>query len=125
MLISETAVTVASNSPGGALSKIEAFLSAATASARDGLSWREFGDLLIAFLRLATKLYDQVSEMTGAEKKAAVLEGVEQLFDAVADRCVPLVLWPVWSLCRSPVRSLILALASGATDQVLSLVRLA
>jgi hypothetical protein len=40
-----------------------------------------------------------------------------------ADNCIPLVLWPVWGLARGPVRLLVLALASGAIEQLLPLVR--
>lgn len=124
-MISAIPTSVANSSPGGVITKLDAYLDTARAAASGGLTWGEFGDLLIAFLRLATGLYDDVVGMTGAEKKAAVLDGVGRLFDAVADRCVPLPIWPVWTLVRSPVRALILALASGATDQVLTLVRLA
>jgi hypothetical protein len=107
------------------LVKLHAFVEAAKSSASDGLTWSEFGELLVAFLRLAVSLYDDVVGMTGEEKKAAVLDGVAALFDAVADRCIPLVLWPLWGLARGPVRLLVLALAAGAIEQLLPLVRLA
>ena len=61
--------------------------------------------------------------VSGVERKAIVLEAVAALFDAVADRCVPLVLWPIWGLIRTPVRALVLALASGAVEAILPLVR--
>lgn len=123
--IAEVTIAVASAAGGGTLTKIDAFLSAAKSAAADGLTWREFGELLLAFLRLATSLYDDVGSMSGAEKKAAVLDAVGRLFDAAADRCVPLMAWPVWILARPAIRSLVLALASGAIEQILPLVRLA
>jgi hypothetical protein len=61
--------------------------------------------------------------MSGEAKKAAVLVAVADLFDAVADKAVPTVLWPVWMLARPAVRSLVVAIAAGAVEQVLSLVR--
>lgn len=107
------------------LGKIDAFIAAAKLSAAGGITWSEFGELLLAFIRVAVESLDVLKAVPGAEKKVFVLEGVARLFDAVADRCVPMVVWPVWGLVRSPVRSLVLALASGAIEQVLSLVRLA
>lgn len=121
-----TEVTIAvASAAGGTLTKIDAFISAAKSAAADGLTWQEFGELLVAFLRLSTALYDEVAGMTGAEKKAAVLDAVGRLFDAAADRCVPLVAWPLWILARPAIRSLVLAIADGAIEQLLPLVRLA
>lgn len=124
-MIAEAPAAAAANTPGGVFVKLHAFVEAAKSSAADGLTWSEFGELLVAFLRLAVSLYDDVVGMTGEEKKAAVLDGVAALFDAVADHCIPLVLWPLWGLARGPVRLLVLALASGAIEQLLPLVRLA
>ncbi len=61
--------------------------------------------------------------LTGEQKKALALEAVGDLFDAVADRAVPPIAWPVWIVARPAVRSLVLALASGAIEQLLPLVR--
>jgi hypothetical protein len=124
-VIADAPIAVAEAAPGGVLTKIDAFISAARSSAADGLTWAEFGELLVALLHLAVAALDAVGGMTGEEKKGAVLDGVAALFDAVADRCVPLMLWPLWGLCRGPVRLLVLALASGAVEQILPLVRLA
>lgn len=124
-MIADAPIAVAEAAPGGVLAKIDAFISAAKSSAADGLTWAEFGELLVALLHLAVAALDAVTSMTGEQKKAAVLEGVAALFDAVADRCVPLVLWPLWGLVRGPVRLLVLALASGAIEQILPFVRLA
>ena len=118
-------MAVAEAAPGGVLTKVDAFISAARSAAGDGLTWAEVGELLVALLHLAVAALDAVTSMTGEEKKAAVLDGVGRLFDAVAGRCVPLVLWPIWGLVRGPVRLLVLALASGAVEQILPLVRLA
>jgi hypothetical protein len=43
----------------------------------------------------------------------------------VADKAVPTTVYPLWIICRPAVRSLVLALASGAVEQIIPLVRLA
>ena len=121
----EVTLAVASTPDGSPLNRIEAFLAAARSAAMDGLTWQEFGELLVSFLKLSTSVYDAVATMTGPEKKAAVLDAVARLFDACADRAVPLVAWPIWVVARPAIRSLVLALASGAIEQLLPLVRLA
>lgn len=116
-------VTVATNLDGGLLNKISAFIETARTAANDGLTWAEFGDLLIALLRLVITFLDTVSLLTGPEKKALALDAVAGLFDAVADKAVPSVAWPIWFLARPAVRSLVLAVAAGAIEQLLPLVR--
>jgi TctA family transporter len=112
-VIADAPIAVAEAAPGGVLTKTDAFISAARSLAADGLTLAEFGELLVALLHLAVAALDAVASMTGEEKKAATLDGVAALFDAVADRCVPLVLWPIWGLARGPVRLLVLALATA------------
>jgi hypothetical protein len=103
--------------------KVAAFLNAARQAAIDGITWREFGELLVALLRVAIETLDHASNLTGAEKKEIVLHAAGRLFDLVADKAIPLTVYPLWLLVRSPVRSLVLALASGAVEQLLPLVR--
>lgn len=103
--------------------KVSAFLDAVKADAKDGLTWTEFGNLLIALLRLVTETLDKTLTLTGPEKKALAIEAVAVFFDTFADRCVPLVAYPIWALARPAVRALVIALATGALEQVLSLVR--
>jgi hypothetical protein len=66
---------------------------------------------------------DAVLVMSGEAKKAMVLEAAGRLFDAIADKAVPRSLWLVWLMVRPAVRSLVLALAAGAVEQVLPMVR--
>jgi len=124
-VIATAPVAAAAAHLGSITSKVSAFVTTAQTVAGDGLTWAEFGDLLVAFLKMFVSLYEDVAGMTGEEKKSAVLDGVALLFDSVADRCVPLVLWPLWGLARSPVRLLVIALASGAIEQLIPLVRIA
>ena len=103
--------------------KLAAFLATAQVAAVGGITWAEFGQLMLALVRLAVETLEQTSTLSGTQKKALVLEAVAALFDNVADRAVPTVAWPVWILVRPAVRSLVVALADGAVEQVLQLVR--
>lgn len=104
-------------------SQVRSFLATARIAAVGGLTWAEFGQLGIALLQLTATTLDGISTLSGAEKKELALESVAALFDQVADSAVPAVVWPVWFLARPAVRSLVLALAAGALEQLLPLVR--
>lgn len=99
-----------------------AYVTTAKVAAADGLTWTEFGELLVGLLRLSVQAADLLN-VPGDQKKAVVMEAAAALFDAVADKAVPLVLWPLWIVARPSVRSLVLALASGAVEQILPMVR--
>ena len=105
-------------------SAVTAYIETAKSAAANGLTWNEFGELMVSLLRLAVRLAELL-QLSGPEKKALVMEAAAALFDAVADKCVPVWLWPVWLLARGPVRALVLALASGAVESILPLVRTA
>jgi|688.fasta_scaffold195228_2 hypothetical protein len=115
--------TVAAGQAHDVVDKVASFLNAARQAAMDGITWREFGELLVALLRVSIETLDHVSNLTGAEKKEIVLHSVGRLFDLVADKAIPLAVYPLWLLVRSPVRSFVLALASGAIEQLLPMVR--
>ena len=105
--------------------RVTVFISAAREASRDGITWGEFGELTVALLRLSIATLEQVSTLSGAEKKEIALEAVAALFDTVADKAVPLTVYPLYMLARPAVRSLVLALASGAVEGLLPLVRVA
>jgi hypothetical protein len=109
----------------GLLDKITTYIAAAKVAAADGLTWSEFGELLLALLRLVVSALDSVATLSGKEKKALALDAVARLFDAVADYAVPVTLYPIWLVARPAVRSLVLALAGGVIEQLLPLARLA
>jgi hypothetical protein len=52
-----------------------------------------------------------------------VLEAAAALFDALAPMAVPVVAYPFWLIVRPAVRALVLAIASGAIEQLLPVVR--
>jgi hypothetical protein len=105
------------------LGKVDSFIASAKVAAAGGITWVEFGELLIAFLRLTVEALDVLGGVPGFEKKSFALEGVARLFDAVAVNAVPLAGWPLWFLLRPAIRALVISLASGAIEQLLPLVR--
>jgi hypothetical protein len=105
--------------------KVSAYLAAAQSATADGLTWREFGELLLGLLRISIETLDATSTLSGPEKKELVLEAAATLFDTLADKAVPLAAWPIWILVRPAIRSLVLAIAAGAVEQILPLVRAA
>lgn len=115
----------AADASEGLLSKVAAFIDAATLAAVDGLTWSEFGELMLSLLRLVVSSLDLVASLTGPQKKALAVDAVARLFDAVADQAVPAAVYPLWLLVRSPVRAIVVALAAGAIEQLLPLVRAA
>ena len=122
-MIATAPVTAAASLEDGLLAKITAFIETSRSAASGGITWAEFGELMLALLRLVVTALDTVSTMTGTQKKALALEAVASLFDAIADKAVPVAVYPLWILVRSPVRSLVIAIAAGAIEQLLPLVR--
>lgn len=104
--------------------KISAFIAVARVKARDGLTVAEFGELTVAMMRIVIAAVD-VLAIDGSRRKEVVLEAVAALFDAVADRAVPTLAWPVWLIARPTVRQLVLLAAAGAVESLLPLVRIA
>ncbi|MFM7289617.1 MAG: hypothetical protein ACKO6B_00100 [Planctomycetia bacterium] len=120
-MISSAPMTAANDLPVLA-DKIRAFIATAKEKAAGGITVAEFGELTVALLRVVISAADSLPD-DGEQKKAWVLAAVGMLFDAVADKCVPLVAWPVWILVRGSVRSLVLMAASGAIESLLPLIR--
>jgi hypothetical protein len=103
--------------------QVSAFLAVARVKAADGITWQEFGQLMVALMRLGVSTLDSVSTLTGPQKKVLVLEAVAVLFDTLAGRCVPIVTYPAFMAVRPALRALILAIASGAIEALIPLVR--
>jgi hypothetical protein len=117
------AATNAAAEEKGLLDQVYAFIQTAKARAADGLTWGEFGELLLALLRLVVPFLDNVKTMTGPEKKAFALDAVGCLFDSVADYAIPTAVYPLWVLVRPAVRTLVLAIAGGVLEQYLAVFR--
>lgn len=99
-----------------------AFVLAAQEKAQGGLTLQEFGELFIALMRFAIDFVDQLS-LAGDRKKELVLEALGDLFDGVADKLVPLWLYPAWFFAKPAVRAVIMAAAGGAIEVILSMTR--
>jgi len=99
-----------------------AYVVTAKVVASDGLTWSEFGELLVGLLRITVSAADSLSS-PGVDKKAAVIESAAFLFDNVAGLAVPFWSRPFWSVIRPAVRQLVLAIAAGAVEQIIPMVR--
>ncbi len=117
------AATAAAEGESGILDQVYKFIQVAKARAADGLTWAEFGELLLALLRLVVPALEGVRLMSGAEKKAFALDAVGRLFDATADYAIPVAAYPLWVLVRPAVRALVLAIAGGVLEQYLAFIR--
>lgn len=104
-------------------SQVTAYLATVRIAASGGLTWAEFGQLTVALLQLTATTLDGITTLSGPEKRDLALEAVAALFDSVAARAVPPSVWPLWVIARPAIRSLVLALAAGALEQLLPLVR--
>jgi hypothetical protein len=103
--------------------KATAFLEQAREQARDGLTWTEFGRIMVQLLYLVVAGLDAVAGLTGQQKAAIAAAASGQLFDLFADRCVPPWLYPFWLVVRTPFRALILAISAGAVEALLRISR--
>jgi hypothetical protein len=119
-----TAPLIAANDLTNVKDKIDAFIAIAKMKARDGITVAEFGELTVALLRVVIAAADLLA-VDGSRKKEIVLEAVAALFDAVADKAIPIVAWPVWLIVRPTVRQLVLLAAAGAIESLLPVVRIA
>lgn len=115
MNTSDTITTVAA--------RVNVFLSTAREQSKDGLTWAEFGRLLVELLYLIVAALDAVAGISGPEKKAIALTAVSALFDSFADKAVPLAAWPAWVIIRPATRVLVLSLAAGAVEAILRITR--
>ena len=120
-MISSAPITVAGNIHDVA-AKVRAFIATAQGAAAGGITVAEFGELTVALLKTLMAALDSLPE-DGAAKKAWCLEAVGLLFDAIADKAVPMLAWPVWIIVRPTVRQLVLLAAAGAIESLLPLVR--
>jgi hypothetical protein len=119
-----TAPLIAANDLTNVKDKVAAFISIAKIKAQGGITVAEFGELTVALLRVVIAAVDLLA-VDGSRKKEIVLEAVAALFDAVADKAIPLVAWPVWLIVRPTVRQLVLLAAAGAIESLLPVVRIA
>ena len=102
---------------------VTAFLAAAREQAKDGLTWTEFGRLLVQLLYIAVAGLEAVSSLTGPQKRDVAITAAAVLFDTLADKAVPVAAWPAWVIVRPATRLLVLSLAAGAVEALLRISR--
>jgi hypothetical protein len=112
----------AADSVSQVLEKIRAFVASAKLASKDGITISEFAELSVSLLKTAMAAVESIP-IDGPSKKVWVLEAIGLLFDAVADKAIPFPVYPLWVLVRPAVRSLVLAIAGGAVEAILPLVR--
>lgn len=103
--------------------QVAAFFASAREQARDGLTWVEFGRLLVQLLYLSVSALDAVATLSGPQKREIVLVAAASLFDTLADKAVPPTAWPAWLLVRPATRVLVISLAAGAIEALLKISR--
>jgi hypothetical protein len=119
--VSEPAIAAANQEPGLA-EKVSAYVTRARELASDGLSVADFAELATSLLRLAVAALDSIPA-DGEQKKLWAVAAVASLFDAVADKCVPMYALPFWVILRPAIRSVVLLAAGGVVQSLLPLVR--
>jgi hypothetical protein len=119
-----TAPVMAANDLVAVRDKVSAFIAIAKMKARDGITVSEFGELAVALLRIVIAAVDALP-VEGHQRKQMAVEAAGMLFDAMADKCVPALVYPAWVILRPAARSLFLLFVDGAIESLLPLVRIA
>jgi hypothetical protein len=120
-MISSAPISASSDLPSLA-EKVRAFIAVAQSAASGGITLAEFGELLMALMKIAIDAADAIP-VDGAERKAFVVNAVGLLFDNIADKAIPALAWPFWIILKPAARQLLLLIVSGAIESLLPLVR--
>jgi hypothetical protein len=119
----EPETMIAEESIANVSARLNVFFASAREQARDGLTWQEFGRLLVQLLWMAVEGLDAVASLTGPQKREVAITAAAVLFDSLADKAVPVATWPAWMLLRPAARLLVLSLAAGAVEALLRISR--
>lgn len=122
-MVSDSAIAVANEEPGLS-DKVKSYVTHAKELASDGLSVADFAELATSLLRLTVAALDSIPA-DGEQKKLWAIAAVGTLFDAVADKCVPVYFLPFWILSRPTIRAIVLLAAGGVVQSLLPIVRAA
>ena len=102
--------------------RVIAFINAAKNDARGGLTFTEFGRLAFSLVTLCMATADEYRGLPGAERKKWVMAAAEVLFDSL----LPLLPLPARIPgVSSMLKSVFLAVVSGAIESLLPTVRAA
>jgi hypothetical protein len=119
----EPQAMIAEESIANVSARLNVFFASAREQAKDGLSWQEFGRLLVQLLWMTVEGLDAVASLTGPQKREVAVTAAAVLFDSLADKAVPVAAWPAWMLLRPATRLLVLSLAAGAVEALLRISR--
>jgi hypothetical protein len=119
----EPEAMIAEESIANVSARLNVFFASAREQAKDGLSWQEFGRLLVQLLWMSVEGLDAVASLTGPQKREVAVTAAAVLFDSLADKAVPVAAWPAWMLLRPATRLLVLSLAAGAVEALLRISR--
>jgi len=122
-MISSQPLLVASEKRG-LHDRVTTYIAAARELAADGLTIAELVELTIGAMRLAIAAIDEL-EMAGDAKRQLVTELAGSIWDEFGRLLLPSALRPAFWVIGPPLRSLVIALAAGAVDALLPLVRIA
>jgi hypothetical protein len=101
---------------------VRSYIANAKVLAKDGLTVSEFGELATDLMRVMVAAMDSL-DAAGPKKKAWLLSGIGALFEEVADKCVPLVAYPLWVMVRPAAKRVLLHYAGGAIEVILLMYR--
>jgi hypothetical protein len=104
--------------------KVKGFILDAQERAADGITIADFAEIAVDLLRIVIATLDTIPA-TNSEKKAWAVAAIAMLFDELADKCVPVVVWPVWMIVRPAARQLVILSAGGLIEGLLPIVRAA
>jgi hypothetical protein len=96
---------------------ITGFIADARAKAQGGITAGEASDLMLRLVRMLMSAVDSL-DAPGASKKSLVLDGVSQLWDAVAPFLpIPWYARPFWAIFQPTAKGAVLA-AAGALIEI-------
>ena len=122
-MISSQPLLVASEK-SGLHDRVTTYIAAVRQKAADGLTIAELVELTIGAMRLAIAAIDEL-DMAGDSKKQLVTELAGSIWDEFGRLLLPSTLRPAFWVIGPTLRSLVIALAAGAVDALLPLVRIA
>lgn len=95
---------------------ITGFIADAREKAKGGLTATEIADLLLRLVRMLMNAVDSL-DAPGASKKALVLDGVAQVWDAIVPFVpIPWYARPFWALFQPTAKGAVLAAASALIE---------
>jgi hypothetical protein len=89
---------------------------------RNGTTVSDVAQIVVGGMEIAIAWLDPQAA-PGDQKKSQTVEVALWLFDEFADLAVPTLVRPVWWIARPALRSITAALAGGAVEQLLPLIR--